>query len=409
MKYLIPTYKKASFMKKIAILNRRAEKVGAPDIEVEYGAVSYVETETKDYGKIKVPVVEVEVEGFTPTYNGWSIISRFTHESGVTISNTINGMMPPEEYRNIKEPFCDHCKTKRVKKYSTLIYNPEVGYKVVGRSCLTNFVDKKLEEQLSFYERFAEFANEIEETYNLSGAGIYDFGFETREIVALSNYFIRTDGYMSVAASYENNVSPTKDLVAEVALNRSKKPTLMDRDYEAADAALEWIKNAETNNEFMLNLKAMASLENLPLKGFGFLSALIPSYERSLRKAEEVAGYKQEYIGSLKERREFNVELIFKTSYETMYGTTVVYSMLDEENRLVTWKATASLSVNDPETNSTVYMEVGDKFKMVGTIKEHSEYRDNKVTYVNRCKVTDGAAVLERYKKDCEEEMKKYA
>lgn len=405
MKYTVPSYKIPAFAKKIAVLNKRAEKIGAPEIIYEIGGSKLVDVETRD-GFIKVTAFDINVEGFTPMYDGWKVVSRFTHDEGTTLSSSVNGLLPPEEYRNITEPYCEHCGTKRVKKRSVLLYNRNEGYKVVGRECMKKFVDRKLEELLSFYERFADFANEIPNEYSFSGAKAEDYRFEPREVVALSSRVINKEGYVTVTSAIDDNTKASKDYVVEALLNRVNY-NVKDSDYEMADKAIEWVLGVDAKNEYMANLKTLAGAESVNMRSLGYLVSLIPSYKKALERTKEAESYKDEYIGEVKERREFDLEIIFKTSFETMYGTTIVYSMKDEENRLVTWMATTSIKASD-ENNNTVYAEVGDKFKMMATIKKHEEYRGNKVTYINRGKLTDDSFMLARLAEEIKENERRY-
>jgi hypothetical protein len=407
MKYEIPLYKKALFESKLGVLNNRAAKIGVAPIEYSYGLTFLKEADTKD-GKIKVEAVEVEVKGFTPTYDGWSVVSRFRHEDGITTINSVNGLLPPEEYRNITDPVCEHCGTHKVKKRSVLLYNRNEGYKVVGRTCMKNFVDSDLENQLNFYERFADFANEIEENYGFSNkdAGLSDYRFDLKEVVAMSVALTEKSGYVSAGKASEEKLVPTKSIVSDMLLNRVTKIVPSADDYKVADEVIAWVRNKPVNNygnEFIYNLKNICSKDSTVLRYLGYIVAAYPSYKRELEKKAKEPVYADEYAGEIKERKEFEVELLKKHVIDGYYGTTTIHTFVDSENHLLVWFASASLGVEN-EDGIWVYAKVGDKFKLTGTVKKHDTYNGNKQTVINRCKVSgDKENILDRYKKECED------
>jgi len=50
--------------------------------------------------------------------------------------------------------------------------------------------------------------------------------------------------------------------------------------------------------------------------------------------------------------------------------------MLDENGNILIWKASGSKS-----------FEIGSKYKLTGTVSEHSEYEGKKQTLLQRCKL----------------------
>lgn len=83
-----------------------------------------------------------------------------------------------------------------------------------------------------------------------------------------------------------------------------------------------------------------------------------------------------EWFGTPKDKIQLNVKLTRRGSFDTQYGTTMVYTFEDAEGHQFVWKTTNWLEQN-----------IGESLTLKGTIKAHSEYRGIKQTELTRCKV----------------------
>lgn len=63
-------------------------------------------------------------------------------------------------------------------------------------------------------------------------------------------------------------------------------------------------------------------------------------------------------------------------TYETQWGTTDILKFMDIEGNIFIWK-----------TSTNQELEQGQKVKIKGRIKDHSEYRGAKQTILTRCKI----------------------
>lgn len=85
-----------------------------------------------------------------------------------------------------------------------------------------------------------------------------------------------------------------------------------------------------------------------------------------------------EYIGTIGERREFVCKMIGCFAYETNYSyygeTNYIYKFVDVNGDIIVW-------------NTSNYLEKDkDEYRFKATVKEHSEYKGEKQTVVNRPK-----------------------
>lgn len=109
--------------------------------------------------------------------------------------------------------------------------------------------------------------------------------------------------------------------------------------------------------------------------------------ERAAREAEEARIKAQkaisQHVGEVGEKVEFKGTYVKSGSWEQKayagYGMTTMYihTFKDADGNAFTWKTQRSFA-----------FEYGENVNVKGTIKAHSEYKDEKQTELTRCKVT---------------------
>lgn len=103
----------------------------------------------------------------------------------------------------------------------------------------------------------------------------------------------------------------------------------------------------------------------------------IECYVKALREKWEVDNApKTEWYGSVKDKVDLKVKLVRRGSYDTMYGTTMVYTFETDDGHQLVWK-----------TGSWLEQEIGSEVTLKGTVKAHTEYKGIKQTELTRCKV----------------------
>lgn len=103
----------------------------------------------------------------------------------------------------------------------------------------------------------------------------------------------------------------------------------------------------------------------------------IQCYIRSLREKWEVEhAPTTEWFGNPSDKVQLNVKLTRKGSFDSKFGTTMVYTFEDEDGHQLIWKTTTRLE-----------LDIGESLTLKGTIKAHSEYKGVKQTELTRCKV----------------------
>lgn len=102
------------------------------------------------------------------------------------------------------------------------------------------------------------------------------------------------------------------------------------------------------------------------------------------------------YFGAPKEKFETWVEYLGSASFDTDYGTMYIHRFEDDNGDLLVWKTAKALGDYDEDGQFQWYMnrsgrggKAGDRLKIKGTVKEHSQYRDEPQAIVTRVKVLE--------------------
>lgn len=381
--------------KKINRIRNKCNKYGCDFHYAEVGE-EYREL-TDDKGRKYIArFVLVEAEGVA-VVNGWKFIASVDHTEKGNIINKACDIEVPERYYT-SDPVCEHCNSKRYRRDTFIVMNEETGeFKQVGKSCLKDFTGGMNAEGVAYYTALFEELIEGETPCGGMGTSYYevkeyllyvaetikhfgyvrttDSGRSTRER-AFDYYMIEHNGRF-----FEKEEERLKEEMRSVAFNATA-----DGNSEAVEKALAWLNSQPEDNNYMHNLKTACSLEYTEYRNLGIITSLFPTYNRDLEhQAEKAEQEKQralkqaseqnsKHIGTIGERIEIDVHSFeCVTSWETQYGVTKIYKIVDTNGNVYTWK-----------TSNYVSEDVS---KVKATVKSHNEYRGIKQTEITRCKV----------------------
>lgn len=405
----IPSVNIVALREKVKEFNKRAVKLNLPPLvctvskkPVDVRPITFTEVfEGEAVGTFErnIKFYEVTLEGKVPVFEGWEFAGVINKEDGL---NIVSGDIPAE-LREADARHCDHCHTNRDRKKIIVIKNVESGeYMRIGTSCVGDFLPRLSAEMLinamSMMDRIVEIIDEAagltEEYKQFLSESKRDskYNLDTVDYLAHVAYAIYKDGWVSKAKADESEMYCT----ADVALSYYTSPRLsLDPEnviyanfFKQAEEALDVIRNLNQeiidNNDYLYNLKRVvddivipSKRKNLAASIFVAVDNLVKSEEKKEDLAEKAA--KSEYVGTVKKREDFEVEIKNIIIVDGYYGTSYMVLMEDMNGNSIVWKA----SDHD--------LHKGDKVVLKGTVKEHSVYKsrvgDVKTTYINRCKV----------------------
>jgi len=388
-------------------LNRRARKISVPEVSFNIVGTTlqcWDEERWVDADQFAdshlVPnrtLHEVEIVGEGPKLEGWTFIGRLDHASieGGVIVNTVPGESIPEQFWDAA-PDCQHCDQQRYRKDTFIFRSDDDEFKQVGRSCLKDFFGHdpmKIARWIEFLSRHIAELKDEDYFSEKSGKSLpkeYDIVGVLETTVAV----VRTIGWLSKSAASEDEtptsyhvsylLNPPSPARKDYRFWREFKDSVQfdkEADHAEALAAIEWIKEQQSNNEYIHNLQAISGSATITWRHFGLWCSLISAYQRSqetliLQKRQQKLN---EYFGTEGERVEVEVTCTGHSSYETDFGYTKIHKFLTEAGHSLVWHYTGGCTK----------VEQGTKVVIRARIKRHKEYKEWKQTTLSRVFVVE--------------------
>lgn len=404
--YSIPASLLGSLQKRIDKLNKRAVKIGCMPVQlVEHsrsmrtargyrqavadGIILATEAPQIEY-------IEMSITGQAPKIAGWSFIGKLDHHSlmDAVIVDTAPGCSIPKEFYNTSA-VCEHCGKVRVRKDTFVLESDNHTYKQVGRNCLKDFLGVDPNGIVAYFSYLSDISTDLEDEENeFWGRGDrQEWYFDLTEVLKNTVAVIRTFGWIPRASADPSTgrvatASTVSDLLApsnsynkeHIKQLRAKIKFSPEEDAAEVVAALEWLKTQDASNEYMHNLIAIANAGRVTMKLFGYACSIVAAYHRATEKLRlnKAQNKLNEHVGIVKEKLETTVTVIRISYIDSLYGTTRLHKMLDEQGRSLVWFASGESA-----------MKEGMKYRIKGTVKEHSEYQDWKQTALKRVKVLE--------------------
>lgn len=406
--YLIPGSRVEGLEKTIGKLARRIEKGKThadiiPTVEDKreqlmvvgrHGGLIGWYVPGKDYGSkaMVTPYYWVTIRYQRPILNGWQLIAVYDWEVTPDGKRTcyvspVPGHMVLPEHREVEDGQCDHCKTNRRRNKSMLVTQDFREFKVVGSTCIKDFLGHISPNSL--IDVFS-FEREIEEaTDDHSGAGGAVIAMDqVSEILAVAAMVIRKYGF-TPSNNWDGNV-PTK-LIVEDYMHPHKTidyqfiaaNPVEDIDRAKAETVLKWVEEKDDISDYFDTLKKAVAAGYVGSKRYGVVVSAVYSYDReNERKRAEKVTYVAEYLGNVGDRlRDITATVQNAKCIEGYYGTTTVITLRSFQGHCLTWFATG---YHDAQP--------GDAWKLDGTVKKHNEYNGTSQTVLNRVKYKSLAA-----------------
>lgn len=375
---------------KIAKINERARKRGFTGRYELTGTLTYV-TSRDMLGFERTEVYyDAELTGDPPQYGGWTFLARIDTVAGGFIVNHAPGVTEiPVDRDTLKPGYCDHCQTNRARRNTYLAFNADTGEtKQVGSTCLKDFTG---------HDRPLVWGGKGLDPEDWGGGGAPD-AWDVDTVLAYAYAATFEFGYVKV--DDYGNLS-TKDTT--YGLLTGRKPFGMeDRDWadlltrvgahvnDVGPKVAEvkaYILSEDFNggSSYVENLKVLLAGEYIETKHLGLVASAPQSYLRHLERQaqrevqqQQQASFKQSdanvYVGTVKERLELTLTVKATRPIEGQYGTTMLYTLTDDEGHLFKWFS----------SNWLFNENVGGRYHVKATVKDHDDYLGTKSTVLTR-------------------------
>lgn len=378
-------------------LNRRARKLGVPELRLEVSApyVREVPAELPGAPPVKYEAVDVAVVGETPHLAGWELVAVIEHEEGENLTRPVPGVEANISVYRDAPPHCDHCGTTRHRLETFIVRNESGVLSQVGRNCLADFLGGQSPQAVLW---LAGWISEVgsDDFWSFGGMKMA-YVVEPETFLGTVAALIRIDGWMGRTKAREWGKVATVD-DAWVIHFPPKSPDrkyrewraareTTDADRETGKAALAWARELPPDdpNEYRSNLGRVARKEAWVARRIGLGGSAVSSYLREMerevafRKAAE--GYKREHVGTVGERlRGLDLELVSAKSFEGDYGPRTLVVLVDSERRRFKWWASGSKYTTS---------EPGTKLHVDATVKKHEEWKGMLETVLSRVTEVD--------------------
>lgn len=379
-------------IKKMATIEKKCARYGC-EFHFEEVGEEYRNVKLEDGTVATLRFVIVEAEG-TARVNDWEFIAVIQHMDPVNLIGSYRPEYPiPEQYYTSK-PVCEHCNSHRSRKDTYLIRNIVTGeWKQVGKSCLKDFTNGLSAEAVA---RYVSWFEELIKGETPDSDPKFRYK-STLEAVMVAVEAVRKYGYKKTQDEYgSHNYDSTASVVSEMLyqinpgykMRKEQGFNWKTPEVEArAQEILSWVRSLSPEiGSYLSNLKAACGRDYCESRNFGLIASSVAAYNREMEKKQREATRRQadsksSWVGSVGDRIEIKDALLsLLTSWDTEFGYTYLYKMVDAHGNIFTWKTGKWLGNNEciPE---------GAKVTLKGTVKSHNEFRGVKQTELTRCKV----------------------
>lgn len=380
--YRIPLENWDEFNAVMAKMNAKAGSLGCEAVQYE---VIFEGVDNRPEGPVLVK--EVRVKGPAPKLEGWSFIGRVqpVGEEGEVAVFTVPGYQMPDEFKEPEAVRCDHCRIKRYRKATYVVWHESKGYKVVGSTCVKDFLGHKSPEQVA---RMLQWFRDVEKGMERLGGCCRrsDPYHELRGFLALAACHIRVDGWTSAKAAIDGYSSSKQQVLDHLWANSKERWAyderyiIEDKDKELAEETIRWVRDEvdEKRNDYQYNLKLSFKYDAFNEKLAGIVTSAVHVYRKvKQQKMEHAMGAQQsKWVGALGTRVTVKAILSGARFIDGQFGCTTLYSFVDTDGNRVKWFSSRDLDLKE-----------GESYSVTGRVKKHGEYKGMKQTILTRCKV----------------------
>ncbi|MFW6046309.1 MAG: hypothetical protein ACOCP4_00700 [Candidatus Woesearchaeota archaeon] len=419
--YEVNDYGLKTLSEKIEKLNKKAKKIGVSELSIEVSNPYIIEDpETKAYEyapKKYIRVYDVFVHGELPKYNDWIFVARIEgypngnnviHTSPKVFENFDIEEDDIEKYRT-KKSFCDHCKTRRYRKYTYIIYNTNTkDLFQVGSTCIKDFLGHDVPSFAWFSKALSELDEDDlgSELRNGPSATFYPL----HDYLSLGVEVIKNTGFVSNKKADEEYLTPTSHFVDTLyndykARREFGYESVSDESEREASKIIEWgkgLKNRDGLNNYMNNLSVIFDSEVVSPSSTDLLISSFVAYKRDMGiEEEEKKGHNpknSEYFGEPRVRYELGLTLNKVLEFEGKFGVVYFHVFYDDDDNQFVWFGSKRLDLlietewgsskaTIQKNNKNYYEKVideGEKVRVKATVKRHQEYNGIKQTIITR-------------------------
>lgn len=355
----------------------------------------YINRREVEVARYTVPAVDVIVTSELVKVNGWEVLARVERLPGAgensQTKNIVIAFTPYFDQHWYTTDFhCDHCGTNRQRSAVYICRNIDGREVQVGTGCLKEYTGINPHSIISW----ATVKDVFEDLDHIDYERIEHFGYryyEIGKVLALACDIVSTYGYV------KSDMPDSTKLRLINAIDDDDTPS--DEAVKKAALIIDWIKANEAANNFsdtiVSNMYGPLDLGYIDKSRIGYAAYVPVTYDKEMEKRRLAAANPSQHVGEIGKRikivpKTAEVLTSWKTSYGSGYNcvTTYLWKIVDENDNVFTWKTSNDVFVyNKNEYGDDDYHHPIMPSSIVGTVKDHTEFRGVKQTQLTRCKV----------------------
>jgi len=400
-----------AFGSKIDKLNRRAKRLGLPEItytvagerQEDADIFEIAEGEARKVGTEKIIVHDLVLNNVEPVkVNGWSFAAVLEPLGERNLILPVFGTEVPERFLT-SGCACEHCGKHRSRKNVFVIRNGD-DFKQVGRACLRDFVGSDSAEtvanQFAFYGEIYydldAYCRGERDLWSGGGERSYDLEHVLPIVVAHLNEF----EFVSGTKSFNIGTPSTKTVIKLELTAPEKKIKVTDADIAEAEKIIEFFASLPQDklitrrrlqkldeygnflgyeweaspNQYLWNIHTICAAGYFGEKALGIVCSIVTAYDNHIKGearqlAQEALRASSRHEGTKGDRIEITGTIIRTFSFDTEFGTT---------HKIVLNAGGLCYVVSEPKTfldgKEVLNLDEGHTIKFKGTIKGFSEF-----------------------------------
>lgn len=318
----------------------------------------------------------VEISGAYKV-KGWELVAMLERtDYGNQIFKLKEVELPSRFYSDY--PTCEHCGINRYRKHFGILYSQTEGFKIVGKSCLKDFLGQDIElfaAHLNIMKAAKDFQN-YDSDYSPTYIDVHEYLEAACDIVDKYGFVSKTaNSPYSTAMMAYGLLYPDKCSYDITSRLHYDNIFFTGKHEEEVDDMIKYISEQESLTDYIHNLKIAASMKYADKKQLGFLASLVPHYRRHIKyqNREKSNPLKSEFYGNVNDRISIkNAPISCTFSGVNSYGQYFVYQIIDG-NHIFMWRT------NQEYSKSTI--------SLTGNIKDHRKYNEQNQTWITRCRI----------------------
>jgi hypothetical protein len=193
----------------------------------------------------------------------------------------------PDQFKTTPGTRCDHCHKKTNRKYLIALSSPEGDIKVVGKSCLKDYLGlspdsllNHLDFMASFVELFEDDGDPDEEGFTRGRVVV-----SAEDVTRMAAKVIATYGYESSSRAWDYGTRSTKDRVINE-LFTNGDPDLRDAIVTPVnhEDVITWAKGLKGDSDLDWNMKLVAGMDDIGHKHLGIACWMVEAYRRAMEE-----------------------------------------------------------------------------------------------------------------------------